>query len=87
MHGSYHGAWCFAENWLPYFASRGYDSFAVSLRYQGNSDPAPSGAAVAGTLDSHVADLSSVVSEVAARSGGRAPVLAGHSFGGLIAQK
>ncbi|KAF8063781.1 RWDD3 [Scenedesmus sp. PABB004] len=61
VHGSYHGAWCWAERFQPYFADAGYESWAVSLRAQGRSDPAPPGAKVAGTLDSHAADLAEVV--------------------------
>jgi hypothetical protein len=39
------------EHFLPYFASRGYSSYALSLRGQGGSDPLTT--AVAGTLGSH----------------------------------
>ncbi|KAG2426658.1 hypothetical protein HXX76_012969 [Chlamydomonas incerta] len=88
VHGSYHAAWCWQENFMPYFAARGYDTYAVSLRAQGGSDPAPAGVTVAGTLDVHAADLASLVPAVAASSGGGgAPVMLGHSFGGLIVQK
>lgn len=31
VHGSFHAAWCWAENWLPYFSRAGYDCYAVSL--------------------------------------------------------
>ncbi|WVZ08319.1 hypothetical protein V8G54_021665 [Vigna mungo] len=48
VHGSYHAAWCWAEHWLPFFSSSGYDCYAVSLLGQGESD-AP-GDSVAGTL-------------------------------------
>ncbi|GIM04402.1 hypothetical protein Vretimale_8990 [Volvox reticuliferus] len=99
VHGSYHAAWCWQENFMPYFASRGYDTYAVSLRAQGGSDPAPPGQPVAGTLDVHAADLATLVPVVQQSSaaaaaatddvsgGGRAPVIIGHSFGGLIVQK
>lgn len=49
VHGSFHAAWCWAEHWLPFFSQNGYDSYALSLLGQGESDsPA---AAVAGTLE------------------------------------
>ncbi|CAN1758115.1 hypothetical protein LINPERHAP1_LOCUS6713 [Linum perenne] len=48
VHGSYHAAWCWAEHWLPFFSSSGFDCYAISLLGQGESD-APSGS-VAGTL-------------------------------------
>ena len=38
VHGSYHGAWCWRERFLPYFAAAGWDCYAVSLRGQGGSD-------------------------------------------------
>ncbi|XP_002868779.2 uncharacterized protein LOC9304851 [Arabidopsis lyrata subsp. lyrata] len=51
VHGSYHAAWCWAEHWLPFFSSSGFDSYAVSLLGQGESDE-PLGT-VAGTLQTH----------------------------------
>lgn len=38
VHGSYHGAWCWRENFMPYFAAAGYDTYAISLRGQGGSE-------------------------------------------------
>jgi pimeloyl-ACP methyl ester carboxylesterase len=69
------------ERFQPYFSDAGYDSWAVSLRSQGGSDR-QQGVKVAGTLDSHAADLAEVVQQL-----GTAPVMVPHSFGGLIAQK
>jgi len=37
VHGSYHAAWCWAEHWLPFFSSSGYDCYAVSLLGQVHS--------------------------------------------------
>lgn len=34
VHGSYHAAWCWAEHWLPFFSSSGFDSYAISLLAQ-----------------------------------------------------
>lgn len=31
VHGSYHAAWCWTEHWLPFFSSRGFDCYALSL--------------------------------------------------------
>lgn len=69
------------ERFQPYFAEAGYESWAVSLRSQGGSER-QQGVKVAGTLDSHAADLAEVVQQL-----GAAPVMVPHSFGGLIAQK
>ena len=38
VHGMWHGAWCWAEHFLPYFAQHGYDSYALSLRGHGASE-------------------------------------------------
>jgi len=32
VHGMWHAAWCWAENFLPYFAQNGYRASALSLR-------------------------------------------------------
>lgn len=48
VHGSYHAAWCWAEHWLPFFSGFGFDSYAVSLLGQGESDAPAS--PVAGSL-------------------------------------
>ena len=81
VHGSYHGAWCWAEHWLPHFASLGYEAVALSLRGHGGSDAPAQQGAVAGTLSSHAAD----VLDVAATLG--PVVVVGHSFGGLVCQQ
>lgn len=31
IHGSFHAAWCWAQHWLPFFSSNGYDCYALSL--------------------------------------------------------
>ncbi|KAI3502918.1 hypothetical protein L1887_31318 [Cichorium endivia] len=80
VHGSFHAAWCWAEHWLPFFSQNGFDSYALSLLGQGESD-APEGS-VAGTLQTHAADISDFIQKQTKLS----PVLIGHSFGGLIVQ-
>jgi len=32
VHGAWHGAWCWTEYFLPYFAQNGYHSYALSLK-------------------------------------------------------
>jgi pimeloyl-ACP methyl ester carboxylesterase len=81
VHGSYHAAWCWADHWLPFFAARGHDCYAVSLRCQGGSGGEARGG-VAGTLASHAADVTSLAAVLPS-----SPVLIGHSFGGLVVQE
>nr|XP_043606767.1 uncharacterized protein LOC122578795 [Erigeron canadensis] len=80
IHGSFHAAWCWAEHWLPFFSENGFDSYALSLLGQGESD-APDGQ-VAGSLQTHAADIAHFIQKQTTLS----PVLIGHSFGGLIVQ-
>ncbi|KAK9700189.1 hypothetical protein RND81_08G222200 [Saponaria officinalis] len=80
IHGSFHGAWCWAENWLPFFSNHGFDCYALSLIAQGESD-APADK-VAGTLETHAADIAHFIQNELSSP----PVLLGHSFGGLIVQ-
>ena len=78
LHGMWEGAW-FWEEWLDFFARRGWRGRAVNLRGHGDSRP--------------VEDLGKVrFAEFledalgAARELGN-PVLVGHSMGGLLVQK
>ena len=80
VHGSYHAAWCWSEHWLPFFAARGFDAYACSLRAQGGSGGGRDG--VAGTLATHAADVAHFAASLPAP-----PVVVGHSFGGLVVQE
>jgi pimeloyl-ACP methyl ester carboxylesterase len=80
VHGMFHGAWCWREMYMPFFAMRGYDTYAVSLRDHGQStrtaDPR------AWHLADYVKDVAWAVDRI-----GRKPILIGHSLGGTIVQK
>jgi pimeloyl-ACP methyl ester carboxylesterase len=80
VHGSWHGAWCWSEHFLPYFARHGYASHAFDLRGHGKSE---GGRRLRRTsIADYVADLSQVVGDLDAL-----PVLVGHSMGGVIVQR
>lgn len=80
VHGICHGAWCWDEHFLDFFAARGWDAYALSLRGHGNSEGA-SDVGVCRIAD-YVADVRSVADSLAGW-----PVLIGHSMGGFIVQK
>lgn len=77
VHGMGHGAWCWDEYFLPYFAAHGYVAHALSLRGHGAS---------AGRDRLRRTSVADYVAQVV---GGlpSPPVLIGHSMGGGIVQK
>jgi pimeloyl-ACP methyl ester carboxylesterase len=80
VHGAWHGAWCWEENFLPYFAGKGYPAYALSFRGHGKSEGPPHFSRL--RLPDYMADLAQVVGQLPEK-----PVLVGHSMGGLVVQK
>jgi pimeloyl-ACP methyl ester carboxylesterase len=80
VHGAWHGAWCWEEHFLPYFAQHGYVSHALDLRGHGKSEGVNRLRWT--SIANYVSDLSQVVSQLE-----RPPVLIAHSLGGLVIQK
>jgi pimeloyl-ACP methyl ester carboxylesterase len=80
IHGAWHGAWCWDEHFLDFFAGKGYRALAVSLRGHGKS-PAPKPMQFCSIAD-FVDDVNSVVNSLPQR-----PVVIGHSMGGFVVQK
>lgn len=80
VHGTGHAAWCWDEYFLPYFAERGFDCCALSLRGHGASE---------GHERLKWASVADYVSDVRRVASGlpKAPVVIGHSLGGLVVQK
>lgn len=64
---------------MPFFAARGFDSYALSFRGHGAVERRPH--QKAGTPQSCARDVASVVAALPAP-----PVAVGHSFGGLVLQ-
>lgn len=84
VHGAWHGAWCWDEYFLPYFAEQGYLSYALSLRGHGSS---PTSQPLRGmSAADYVADVAQVADDLAAKHRSR-PVVIGHSMGGYTVQK
>ncbi|HEY5527675.1 MAG TPA: alpha/beta fold hydrolase [Candidatus Anoxymicrobiaceae bacterium] len=80
VHGAWHGAWCWEENFMPYFTERGFDCYAFSMRGHGGSG-CEDRFHLSG-IDDYVADLAAVVDRL-----GIDPALVGHSMGGLVVQR
>jgi pimeloyl-ACP methyl ester carboxylesterase len=80
VHGAWHAAWCWDENFLPYFAERGYAVHALSLRGHGASEGR--GRLRWLRVADYVADVAQVASSLPAT-----PVVIGHSMGGFVVQK
>jgi len=80
VHGMWCAAWCWNEHFMPYFAERGYTCFAPSLRGHGSSEGRER--LLWTSLADYVADIDQAVEEI-----GMAPILIGHSMGGVIVQK
>ncbi|CAN0317204.1 unnamed protein product, partial [Ectocarpus sp. 13 AM-2016] len=75
IHGSYHAAWCWAEHWMPFLASKGYETYSISLR--GTSGTLIPGAEVRVKvkISDHVHDIRSFAETVLP---GRRPVFVSH---------
>jgi len=80
VHGAWHGAWCWEEHFLPYFAEQGYSAYAISLRGHGNSTGHDM--LLWWSFQNYVEDLRSVITDMEAH-----PILIGHSMGGYAVQK
>ncbi len=78
VHGMWHGAWCWDEFFLPFFADAGYHVTALSLRGHAGSEGKITGSSI---MD-YVQDVEEVAKTLPAP-----PVLIGHSMGGFIVQK
>jgi pimeloyl-ACP methyl ester carboxylesterase len=80
VHGAWHAAWCWDENFLSFFADKGYRAVALSFRGHGNSPTDKPLRSL--SVSDYVKDVSSVAAELPTL-----PVIIGHSMGGLIVQK
>ena len=80
IHGMWHGAWCWTDHFLPYFAQHGHPSYALSLRNHGTSEGKKHIRSV--SLSDYVKDVEQAVNGME-----RMPVMIGHSMGGIVIQK
>jgi pimeloyl-ACP methyl ester carboxylesterase len=80
VHGGFHGAWCWSDHFMPWFASRGFDCHAISIRDHGASKR--TGRDTEWRLRDYVDDVRWAIGQI-----GEYPILVGHSLGGSIVQK
>jgi pimeloyl-ACP methyl ester carboxylesterase len=80
VHGAWHGAWCWDEHFLDFFADRGYRAVAVNL-------PAHGGRTRTKPLHRHSFDDYIHAIASAAEHLPSPPILVGHSMGGFLLQK
>jgi pimeloyl-ACP methyl ester carboxylesterase len=80
IHGGFHGAWCWDEHFLPWFAQKGWQAHALSLRGHARADDRD--AIIRHVLDDYVEDVESVLGTLQ-----KPVVLIGHSMGGVVAQR
>jgi pimeloyl-ACP methyl ester carboxylesterase len=80
VHGAWHAAWCWDENFLSFFADKGYRALALSFRGHGESPVDKPLRAL--SVGDYVEDVRSVADRLDSP-----PVVIGHSMGGLIVQK
>lgn len=94
IHGSFHSSWCWAEHFMPYFASLGFPCYALSLRGTGGTFAGEGVRKV--RIEDHVHDLTDCIQyiqEYESDSIGSTdlnsvkPVLIAHSFGGITIMK
>jgi len=80
VHGGWHGAWCWDDHFLDFFANARYRAVALSLRGHGTSPTAKPLRSV--SIADYIDDLRSVADDL-----GGSPVLIGHSLGGFVIQR
>jgi pimeloyl-ACP methyl ester carboxylesterase len=80
VHGGYCDAWFWEPYFLPWFATRGYPAYALSLRGHGTSGGRDS-LFIAG-LDDYEADVEHIAGTLASP-----PILIGHSMGAAIVER
>jgi pimeloyl-ACP methyl ester carboxylesterase len=80
VHGAWHGAWCFAEHWMPEAAARGWPCYGVSLT--GHGDSGGGEVLTLSWLGQYEDDIVATIDALP-----DAPVLIGHSMGGLLTQR
>ena len=77
--GAFHGAWCWDEYYLPWFAEQGWQCHGLSLR--GHEKDAPKTGMANWSLQDYTADVCDFLDQLPGSA-----ILIGHSMGGVISQ-
>lgn len=80
LHGAFTAAWCWAEHFMPWFAERGFTSYAISFRGHGGS--AGHDRLHGFGINDYVRDVASLIEDLPGR-----PVIIGHSMGGFVGMR
>ena len=80
VHGGWHGAWCWEDHFLGFFAENGFRAVAVSLRTHGKS--VTSQRLRTCSIADYVDDAKTAADQLDDQ-----PVNVGHSMGGFVVQK
>jgi len=80
VHGAWHGAWCWEKYYMPFFANSGYDTYALIFRHHEKAGRVNGINKI--KLNDYVEDLVMAVGQLE-----KAPIIIGHSMGGLVLQK
>lgn len=92
LHGSFHGAWCWQEQYIPFFAKKGYPCVAFSWKGTGGT-PAEEGVKKVKIVEDHCADFQALLDSLPSILGKDhyneklLPVVVSHSMGGIIVMK
>ena len=94
IHGSFHAAWCYEENYLDFFSGLGHQCYAISLRGTSTTGMPPLDPGEVVRMEQHVSDVKCALSSMKASMSERMegmdipdPIIISHSFGGLIVMK
>ena len=79
VHGAFSGLWCWEANFLPWFAERGFDVWAVSLEGHAGSSGHERLARIG--ISDYVDNLQQAIDRI-----GQPPIIVGHSMGGYVTQ-
>ncbi len=83
LHGIFMGAWCW-EHYLPWFANKGFDTWALSFRGHGKSEGLEEIHQF--SLNDYVDDAKWAIAQIRQKTG-KTPIVIGHSMGGLVLQR